>query len=542
MKHKSKSIKFFLVCVILLVVLFFAAVGYLTFLTASFAKSDGQPSNTQQIVSISDDGTVNVTTEDVIKNRLYKIKVVAFILSGMMIFDIMLMIFYFWIYRTKNEKLVRRIAYFDEVTGLPIKDKHRIDIEARLKDKKRDYAYTTFDINNFKYINDIFGYTYGNSVLQHVADMISERLESDELMTRISGARFGMLLRYTDDEALYQRVMAMFDATGHLQTEDKSNIFNLMFTCGVYRIRWNDRVEELMEYSFLTLDSAKRLFSNNIEFYNEELRRRKLERDELEYDMRPAFEDKQFTVFYQPKYNTKNKDIVGAEALVRWMHPQKGLISPDSFVPLFEANGFIVKIDMFVLENVCLCLRKWLDDGVEPVALSVNLSRVHLYDNDLVEHIVSIVDKYHIPHALIEFELTETALFDELDILLQVMNNLKQAGFILSMDDFGSGYSSLNMLKRLPVDILKLDKGFLKNFEDNEGKQRDRTIITHIITMAKALDMDVLVEGVETEWQHKFLLSAECDMMQGYYCDRPMEQHLFDEKYRIFRKGKLPMD
>ena len=237
----------------------------------------------------------------------------------------------------------------------------------------------------------------------------------------------------------------------------------------------------------------------------------------------------------QPKYSAAKEEIVGAEALVRWEHPEKGLIFPNSFVPLFESNGFIVKIDYYILESVCQCIRNWLNEGVEPVVVSVNLSRVHLYNADLVERLVEITDRYRIPHNLIEFELTETVLFDELGQLINVMAKLKQAGFVLSMDDFGSGYSSLNMLKQLPVDILKLDKAFLDNFDADETGRKEKTIVSHIISMAKDLDMEVLAEGVENKSQKDFLLSANCDMIQGYYYAKPMKLEHFDRELRYAR-------
>ena len=176
-----------------------------------------------------------------------------------------------------------------------------------------------------------------------------------------------------------------------------------------------------------------------------------------------------------------------------------------------------------------------MNEGVEPVVVSVNLSRVHLYNADLVERLVEITDRYRIPHNLIEFELTETVLFDELGQLINVMSKLKQAGFVLSMDDFGSGYSSLNMLKQLPVDILKLDKAFLDNFDVGETGQKEKTIVSHIISMAKALDMEVLAEGVENKSQKDFLLSANCDMIQGYYYAKPMKLEYFDTELRQVR-------
>jgi len=312
--------------------------------------------------------------------------------------------------------------------------------------------------------------------------------------------------------------------------------YTVTFTCGAYRIQsGGESAIKVRERANIAREEARRLFENNIEFYNERLQQRRAEQEQFEFEMRQALEKEQFVVYMQPKYSAIGEEIVGAEALVRWNHPEKGLIYPNSFVPLFESNGFIVKVDYFILESVCKCIRNWLNEGVQPVVVSVNLSRVHLYNADLVDRLVEITDRYRIPHELIEFELTETVLFEELGQLLNVMVKLKQAGFVLSMDDFGSGYSSLNMLKQLPVDILKLDKAFLDNFDADETGQKEKTIVSHIISMAKALDMEVLAEGVESESQKDFLISANCDMIQGYYYAKPMKLESFDKELRKFR-------
>jgi len=318
--------------------------------------------------------------------------------------------------------------------------------------------------------------------------------------------------------------------------EDVDSPYTVTFTCGAYRIQsGGESAIKVRERANIAREEARRLFENNIEFYNERLQQRRAEQEQFEFEMRQALEKEQFVVYMQPKYSAIGEEIVGAEALVRWNHPEKGLIYPNSFVPLFESNGFIVKVDYFILESVCKCIRNWLNEGVQPVVVSVNLSRVHLYNADLVDRLVEITDRYRIPHELIEFELTETVLFEELGQLLNVMVKLKQAGFVLSMDDFGSGYSSLNMLKQLPVDILKLDKAFLDNFDADETGQKEKTIVSHIISMAKALDMEVLAEGVESESQKDFLISANCDMIQGYYYAKPMKLESFDKELRKFR-------
>lgn len=428
-------------------------------------------------------------------------------------------------------------AYVDEVTGLPTKAKHRQDADARLRNMRRPYVYISVELDNFSYIKDMYGYSYGNYILQYIANGLRAEMLPDELLAHTSEARFGMLLQYDGDEELSRRVLDVLHRVGQVPpNEDVDSVYTVTFTCGAYRIlHAGESATKVRERANIAREEARRLFENNIEFFDEKLQQRRAEQEQFEYEMRQALEKKQFVVYMQPKYSAVREEIVGAEALVRWDHPEKGLIYPNSFVPLFESNGFIVKIDYYILESVCKCIRKWLNEGVDPVVVSVNLSRVHLYNADLVDRLVEITDRYRIPHHLIEFELTETVLFDELGQLINVMLKLKQAGFVLSMDDFGSGYSSLNMLKRLPVDILKLDKAFLDNFDAADAGQKEKTIVTHIISMAKDLDMEVLAEGVESESQKDFLISANCDMIQGYYYAKPMKLEYFDQELRKIR-------
>ncbi|MEG1158643.1 MAG: EAL domain-containing protein, partial [Christensenellaceae bacterium] len=209
--------------------------------------------------------------------------------------------------------------------------------------------------------------------------------------------------------------------------------------------------------------------------------------------------------------------VVGAEALVRWNHPEKGLISPMSFISLFEKNGFITKLDFYVFEEVCKLLREWINAGIRPVRISINLSRIHLFDPALCQALSNITAKYDINPSSLEIELTESAISEDETLLLDTLHKLRLAGFTLSMDDFGTGYSSLNLLKELPVDIIKLDGQFFKNCE-----KRGMIVVEDIVRMAKRLDIVVVAEGVETQDQITFLKRINCDIVQGYFYARPM--------------------
>jgi len=267
-------------------------------------------------------------------------------------------------------------------------------------------------------------------------------------------------------------------------------------------------------------NQPKSLFSS-VMIYDEAVFAKELEKKELEADIREAVKNKELEVFYQPKYSILTETIVGAEALIRWNHPRRGRVSPEEFIPICEENGFICELDFYVLEEVCLQLQEWKRLGKKLLKISVNFSRVHLSDPAFVEKLVSCISQHGLETSMIEIELTESVAHHEMGILLDVMRKIKEEGFGLSMDDFGSGYSSLNLLREMPVDVLKLDKGFLDDCS-GDNSTREKRIISHVISMAKDLEITVLAEGVETKQQKDFLKESRCDMIQGYYYAKPM--------------------
>ena len=231
-----------------------------------------------------------------------------------------------------------------------------------------------------------------------------------------------------------------------------------------------------------------------------------------------AIAEEEFQVYYQPKYDPRTNELRGAEALIRWQSPEHGMVSPGRFIPLFERNGFITKIDHYMLEHVARDQKAWLDEGKKCVPVSVNVSRAHFIEDDLAEQIRDIVDNAGAPRDLIEIELTESAFFDDKNALITTIMKLKEYGFAVSMDDFGSGYSSLNSLKEMPLDVLKLDADFFRN-DDGE---RGRIVVAEAINLAKKLSMRTVAEGVEDKDQVDFLAEEGCDLIQGFFFARPM--------------------
>ena len=477
---------------------------------------------------------VRLTGSDMVEKEIEDELFRIYVLMALMALCIVGIVCFAVISFSKNRKEVYQAAYVDELTGLPSKAKHKMDAQELLDRQEKGYAYVTFDVDNFKYINEMFDYEYGNQLLIHIGKVIKKFTKKSELYARISADNFAVLWEDigTKDE-LTNRIRELFQQImEYREPEETLNVCDMKFSCGVYRVDGVKDINTIRANANLARTECKKRVLEDIVFYDEELKNRRVEEKELEYEAKEALENNEFLVYFQPKYEVSTEQIIGAEALVRWNHPVRGVLSPSSFIPVFEFNGFIVDLDLYVLGQVCELISAWLKVGITPVCISVNLSRVHLHEHDLVDRLLAVVNRYNVPPEYIEFELTESAFYEETESLLRIMSEIKKAGFRLSMDDFGSGYSSLNLLRRLPVDVLKLDKVFLEDCDETEDETRGKQIVMHVISMAKDLKMEVLAEGVETKDQKEFLQEARCDMIQGYYFARPMPLKEFELLYR----------
>ncbi len=426
----------------------------------------------------------------------------------------------------RRRKEIADIVNTDELTGLPTKSYHKKLVSDILENKKNQYAYVSCDISEFKFINSTYGYEYGNMALKHIAGIFDQCLQNDETACRTGEDHFSLLLQYEGTDQFIERFNEILDKCSDLPKDDNGKGGKAVFTCGVYIVNPGDDVNRIRARANVARRSLKKSIANQIAFYSEEDFNKNLRNHELEAELLQVIEKKELHVFFQPKYEITNEKVIGAEALVRWQHPTKGVLSPNQFIPLAEENGFVKEIDFFVFESVCKMQKSWIDAGKRLVPISINFSRVHLDDEDFVDHILQIANKYKVDPKMLEIELTETAVFGEMQKLLNVMYKIKNAGFGLSMDDFGSGYSSLNLLREMPVDVLKLDKEFLDDC--GEGETREKKVISHVISMAKDLEISVLAEGVETQSQKDFLQEANCDMIQGYYYAKPMPKEEFE--------------
>ncbi len=477
---------------------------------------------------------VRLTSSDVVEAEIKGSMVRLTVLMVLMAIFMFVVIAVALVAYIRNRRAVYNAAYVDQLTGIPSKAKHKLDAQLLIDRQEYKYAYVTFDVDNFKYVNEMFGYEYGNKILIHIAKVVKLFAQKDEIYARVSSDNFAMMLKDNGtEEDLSKRIRELFEQIlKYREPEEDLTICALKFSCGVFRIDKKIDINTVRANANLAREESKKRILEDIVYFNEELKSLKVEEKELEYDAEEALKKGEFIVYFQPKFNVETEKIIGAEALVRWNHSVRGMLSPGLFVPVFEMNGFIIPLDLFVLDRVCSLIESWIKDGIPPICISVNLSRVHLIEENLVEQLIAVVDKHNVPREYIEFELTESAFYEETGSLLRIMAQIKEAGFRLSMDDFGSGYSSLNLLRTLPVDVLKLDRVFLEDCEEENDETRGKRIVSHVISMAKDLKMAVLAEGVETKYQKEFLQNAKCDMIQGYYYARPMPLKEFELLYK----------
>lgn len=420
------------------------------------------------------------------------------------------------------------IAYYDSITKLRNRSKFELDATRLVRKRKQtQYAVVCLDIRKFKVIMEYYGKEYANDILKQISNCLQEHIQAKELCAKDKNDIFLMLLGYQDQDELKERLKKLNFDLELTFIEQK-----LQFAFGVYCIQdYQKDWKRLINYAYLAKEAVKESIGESIVFMDETSKEQMRRERELENEMESAIENKEIVVYLQPKYSTDGTMIGGAEALARWISPKLGFVSPGEFIKLFEKNGFIVNLDHYMLEAICQQQRKWMDEGKQLITISVNISRVHLMKTDMVEDIIRTVDKYGIPHDCIELEITESAFFDDKNVMINTIEQLQSAGFCVSMDDFGAGYSSLNSLKDLPLNVIKLDGEF---FQESNNEDRSRTIVRDTIDMAKDLEMKIVAEGVEKEEQVDFLDKMGCDLIQGFYFAKPMPVSEFE--YSLYEK------
>lgn len=422
---------------------------------------------------------------------------------------------------TRAQQALRCRAEYDPLTGAYNMQTFFAKAGEQIRERPDlSYFIVRFDVAGFKGINEVFGLEEGNRLLRAIAQQVRESLQAEgEIFARFTADVFAACLCGPPNKIL-QFIRRITD-----KLENYKDIFRVKIFFGICPVEQDTPVHVLCDWAYLAQKTVKGSDLVNYAFYDNALRKRIQDESYITDQMYEALENNQFQLYLQPKVEISSGRIVGSEALVRWQHPADGLILPNRFVPLFERNGFIVRLDEYIWELACKTLRLWLDKGYMPSPVSVNVSRLHFNDGNFCNKLLALTDKYRLPRHLLELELTESAFFANEKALIRLMRDLQAAGFIFSMDDFGTGYSSLSTLRDLPFNIVKLDRVFISDGTDNE---RGSIVARNTITMARQLEMKIVAEGVETLEQALFLLRMGCNCAQGYYYARPVDPEEFE--------------
>ncbi len=426
-----------------------------------------------------------------------------------------------------NSQLVNRLAYEDEITGgKNLNYFKEFATEILGKYQGMPFMIHRFDVSNFRYINEAYGHVRADELLKIIIEEAGTIFYSKELCVRMNADQFAMITRNTQD--LEDRFFAFSDKV-NARALDIGIRYPIKFKRGVYQVR--NKGEDIS----LMIDKAnmarKTLIGEEkecVSYYSDNLANDMRKTDKIESEMETALFNREFKMFVQPKWDIREDKLYGGEALVRWVKDDGNMVYPSDFVPVFEKNGFIEQLDMFMLESACKLIRKRIDEGEPIFPISVNQSRMLLNDPAYINKITEMLNRYQIPKGYIELEITETVLSMEKDKMLSILNELKEVEVQLSMDDFGSGYSSLNLLKDFPFDVLKIDKEF---FSESITSKSSVWILRKIIEMAEGLGIRVICEGVETKEQVEMLQKLGCRYVQGYFYSKPIPVETFIEKF-----------
>ena len=431
-------------------------------------------------------------------------------------------------YNHFEKEALYKAAFTDLITG----NHNWNHLEAFLEvpgDKKiEDYAFAHFDIKQFRVLNEAYGHIAANKILSNIVKAMKEA-DFVYASARCHNDNFAMLLKDMPEPELRQKLYDFFEKLSVLEEDPYYKIY---YKCGVVPM------QRAMLSGNRVADAAKMaqaLCTNQNEteiiFYTDKMH------DDLSWGnyikayVETAIEQDEFVVYLQPKFDIKTEKIKGSEALIRWNYKNKEFLPPYRFIPFFEKDGSIAEIDDIVLKKVCEAMNRWKKEGKPLYPISVNLSRSRMYDERLIDKLVGIVDSYGVDHHLIDFELTESATYDNMEHMISVLQELRDRGFKISMDDFGTGYSSLSLLTQMPIDTLKIDKSFVDTIANDSERKEDIIVLQHIIGLAKELGFVCLAEGAESRPQIDRLRELGCEIIQGYYFSKPIPLTEYEEKY-----------
>ncbi|XOV81342.1 MAG: EAL domain-containing protein [Aestuariibacter sp.] len=440
-----------------------------------------------------------------------------------------------------SEERLSYLAYYDNLTGLPNRQSFNEHLEKFLMLAKRDKYHLGvlfIDLDRFKRINDTLGHEFGDKLLKQVARKLETNLRNCDMLARdaaeqpknevarLGGDEFIIFLskvENVDDIALVsQRIVDSISKP--IKIDQYEVVITPSIGVSVFP-NDGDNVSDLVKHADVAMYYAKDQGRRCFKFYSDSLNARALERLQLEEAMRSALAREEFELFFQPQVDLASSKIASVEALIRWRHPELGLISPGEFIPIAEESGLIIEIGDWVMRKACAMAKSWLDKGYPPCRVSVNLSTVQFKQTALTESVQKVLDDTELPHELLELELTESAIMTDVDENIVRLKEMKKMGVTIAVDDFGTGYSSLSYLKKFPIDTLKIDRSFVTDIAvDND----DAAIVQAIIALAKTMNLGVIAEGVETQGQLEKLRDFDCSLIQGYLFSRPLPADDFE--------------
>ncbi|HPX26357.1 MAG TPA: GGDEF domain-containing phosphodiesterase [Treponemataceae bacterium] len=439
---------------------------------------------------------------------------IIIVLSALLLVSISLMLLY------------RNKAYYERYSGEQnwwwLWD-HFLNIESKAS---KPYDFAHFDIKDFKMVNELFGHTEGDIFLEYVGhELLKEPWI--KYAVRCHNDNFAIVADPLEEKELYEKLNTLFVRLGHMPQDPSYKIF---YRCGAV---CSDKAipAKVLVGDFAKLAQAMGTKQNctDVVMYTDAMKAEYLRARKLKAELPLAIKNNELEVYIQPKYALPYEKLSGGEALVRWNYQNKEIILPSFFIPHFEKTGVVDLIDFFVLETVCRKFAEWKQQSLPLFPISINLSRYTIGTLHFLEKAVQIVEKYGVYPGLIDFELTETAVYDNQEFVIDIMNKIKGKGFKLSMDDFGTGYSSLSLLQKMPLDTLKIDKGFVDGIETDESGSKGQIILKNILSMTKSMNITSLSEGVETEKQKDVLKGWGCEIIQGFYYNKPLNLSEYED-------------
>jgi len=466
------------------------------------------------------------------KSPIYSILITSNVLSGMIILLCLGLLYYVrWAMWGSNKELMK-LAYYDRLTGTYNFEKFTQCAEDLLAEDS-NYALITMNIRQFQYINEILGKAQADQVLKKLAALLRQVMGEKECFCRSNADQFYLLLHSSQEEQVRARVEAIMEQAGTIAQELNVS-YPVILYAGAAMVQESappeELVRDLLHKAEFAQKHAVKKYQNVLAFYDRAMHRKENFQNSIESSMQSALAKQEFQLFLQPKVRLENGQVEGAEALVRWIRPDETLVYPNEFIPAFEKNGFCARLDLYMADRTCRQLREWMDAGYEPICISVNQSRLLFYQSDYVERLCAVMDRYHIPHGYIQLEILEGLAIENIEQMNKTLAQLHEKGFRLSLDDFGSGYSSLNVLAGIQVDEVKFDKDFLLESAPDK-KEKNKLALKNVVKLAKDLQITTVAEGVEVQQDEEFVHSIGCEYGQGFFYSCPIPPEEFAQRY-----------